>query len=111
MADGGDTLKSFMVGIGFQTDQSSLRRALESLKAAETQIKKFAAETDRGTTLWGKFFQQFQRSDAPARQHLETTTQLAKGYESLATGLKTLVGIVAGGALVATFAAITKSFS
>src|SRR5215469_11124726 len=98
-----DSIKDFVVSLGFAVDNSSLNKMRESLKQTEQQVTRFSQSTHRSTTLWGQFFQQFQRSAGPQREHIEIAGRLNKTYELLGFNLKTLVGLVAGGTFAASF--------
>jgi hypothetical protein len=107
----GDVLKEFLVGVGFQVNDTQLRAAQGRIAALEQQLKRVSAETHRGTTLWSRFFQEFQRGEGPQRQNIETTTRLGKAYEVLGVNLKTLATFAAGGALAASFKNLTDSLA
>jgi hypothetical protein len=67
MAGEAQLLTQFMVGIGFKIDQGGLRKINEALGASEKNVKRFTEHTQRGTTAWAAFFQQFQKAaGAPA---------------------------------------------
>ena len=106
-----DVLKSFLIDIGFKVDPSGLRKTQEALKQTEAQLNRFSQSTHRGTTLWNRFFQQFQRAAGPQREHIEVASRLGKAYEILGINLKTLASFVTGGSLIASFANLNRTLN
>src|ERR1700749_1484424 len=104
-----NVIQSFLVGLGFQVNQSSLQQFNTAIQRSNQQVQQFGRSAQQGTRLWGQFFQQFQRAQGPQREHIETTQRLSKAYELLGINLKELASIVAGGTVAAAFVQLTKS--
>jgi len=106
-----DSIKDFVVSLGFAVDNSSLNKMRESLKQTEQQVNRFSQSTHRGAHLWQRFFTQFSRASGPQREQIEIANRLGKSYELLGINLKQLATLATGGTLAASFTNLTKTFT